>query len=47
MPQVLTVIIPDPVYKKLEEVSNKKGIRKEDIFLRGVIKALEEFGGER
>jgi hypothetical protein len=41
----LEIIIPPKIWEQLENIERKKGIRKEDILMRAVVKVIEEFGG--
>lgn len=43
----LEIIIPARIWEKLEKIEKIRGIRKEDIIMRAVVKVIEEFlGGE-
>ncbi|MEM2446216.1 MAG: hypothetical protein QW734_06125 [Candidatus Bathyarchaeia archaeon] len=42
----LEVVVPARVWERLEELEKRKGIRKEDILMRAVVKVLEEFEAE-
>lgn len=43
----LRILIPEKLYEKLDKIEKEIGIRKEDIFLRTLIKIVETYlGGE-
>jgi len=44
MPRKLEVVIPDRIWKKLEECQARAGMRIEDLLMRAVLKVIEEFG---
>jgi len=39
----LEVIIPVTIWDRLDKIEKVKGIRKEDILMRALIKVIEEF----
>lgn len=41
----LEIIVPSRIWEKLDEIEKKKGITKEDILMRAVVKVIEEFEG--
>jgi len=41
----LEIIVPSRIWEKLDEIEKKKGIAKEDILMRAVVKVIEEFEG--
>lgn len=43
----IRVRLPPKVYTLLEKIEKEYRIRKEDLILRGIIKTLEEFLGEK
>lgn len=40
----ITIVLPDELYRKLEEASKKARVSITDIVLHGIIKAIEEVG---
>ena len=43
----LRIVVPQRIWVMLEKVEQKKGVRKEDILMRALVKVIEEFlGGE-
>ena len=41
--KAIQIIIPVTIWDKFQEIEKKKGIRKEDIIMRAVVKVIEEF----
>jgi predicted DNA-binding protein len=41
----ITIIVPDVLYDRLSKIEQKKGIRKEDLIARAIVKVIEEFEG--
>lgn len=39
----MEIMIPETIYLRLEKIEQKKGIRKEDILMRTLVKVIEEF----
>jgi len=39
----MTIMIPSPIWNRLEKIEQIQGIKKEDIIMRAVVKVIEEF----
>ena len=43
MPRKLELVIPDRIWRKLEECQARTGVRIEDLIMRAILKVIEEF----
>lgn len=43
----MEIVIPGRIWEILETIERMKGIKKEDLLMRALIKVIEEFGGGR
>lgn len=39
----LEIVVPEKIWRKLDEIEKKKGVTKEDLLMRTIVKVIEEF----